>query len=96
MPHWIDIHQRALRGERFDMREDCWTRADGQKEWNQWAIHPWMDADGQVGGIVMFTEVITAQEAGGSGPAHQRGDESRRDGQGADRQGAGAYRTATS
>ena len=62
MPNWIDIHQRALRGERFDMREDCWVRADGHREWNQWAIHPWHDGTGKVGGIVMFTEVITARK----------------------------------
>jgi PAS domain S-box-containing protein len=62
MPHWIEVHQRALRGERFDIREDSWIRANGQKEWNQWAIHPWIDAGGKVGGIVMFTEVITARK----------------------------------
>jgi len=62
MPQWIDIHRRALRGERFDVREDSWTRADGTKEYNQWAIHPWMEASGKVGGIVMFTEVITARK----------------------------------
>jgi len=62
MPHWIDIHQRALRGERFDVREDSWVRADGRTEHSQWAIHPWMDASGQVGGIVMFTESITARK----------------------------------
>ena len=62
MPQWLDIHRRALRGERFDTREDSWTRADGTVEYNQWAIHPWMDATGQVGGIVMFTEVITARK----------------------------------
>lgn len=62
MPQWIDIHQRALRGERFDIREDCWVRADGHREWNEWAIHPWHDGTGKVGGVVMFTEVITARK----------------------------------
>src|SRR5690242_6620760 len=62
MPQWIDIHRRALRGERFDSREDSWTRTDGSKEYIQWAIHPWIDATGRVGGIVMFTEVITARK----------------------------------
>jgi PAS domain S-box-containing protein len=62
LPRWIDIHQRALRGERFDNREDSWTRADGSQEYSQWAIHPWLDATGRVGGIVLFTEVITARK----------------------------------
>ena len=62
MPRWLDIHQRALAGESFARREDSWLRANGQPEWNEWAIHPWIDADGRVGGIVMFTEVITARK----------------------------------
>ncbi|HUQ12047.1 MAG TPA: PAS domain S-box protein [Steroidobacteraceae bacterium] len=61
-PQFIDIHQRALRGERFDHREDSWSRADGQKIWSHWAIHPWRDVDGEVGGIVLFTEDITARK----------------------------------
>jgi PAS domain S-box-containing protein len=62
MPRWLSIHQRALSGESFARREDSWLRANGQPEWNEWAIHPWIDADGRVGGIVMFTEVITARK----------------------------------
>jgi PAS domain S-box-containing protein len=62
LPQWRDAHRRALRGEMFESREDSWTREDGRKEWIQWAIHPWKNADGEVGGIVMFTEVITARK----------------------------------
>ena len=62
VPRWVDIHQRALRGERFDMREDSWVRADGKTEWMQWAIHPWKDVTGEIGGIVMYTEIITARK----------------------------------
>jgi len=62
MPRWLDIHQRALKGESFARREDSWLRANGQPEWNEWAIHPWIDTDGRIGGIVMFTEVITARK----------------------------------
>lgn len=62
MPQWLDAHRRALRGERFESREDFWIRSDGRKEWIQWAIHPWKDASGEIGGIVMFTEVITARK----------------------------------
>lgn len=62
MPHWLDIHQRALQGENFDKREESWIRDDGRREWIEWAIHPWMDDSGKVGGIIMFTEVITARK----------------------------------
>jgi PAS domain S-box-containing protein len=59
---WLDIHQRALRGEVFELSEDSWTRADGSTEWHEWAIHPWHDADGEVGGIILFTESIAARK----------------------------------
>lgn len=61
MPQWLEAHRRALRGETFESREDSWIRADGRKEWIQWAIHPWKNGDGGIGGIVMFTEVITGR-----------------------------------
>ena len=62
MPAWLDIHRRALGGEIFDMQEDSWLREDGRQEWIEWTIHPWMAHDGQIGGIVMFTEVITGRK----------------------------------
>ncbi|EGF89576.1 sensory box protein [Asticcacaulis biprosthecium C19] len=62
MPHWVDIHRRALCGEVFDSREESWQRVDGEREWLNWAIHPWTGPDGDTGGIVMFTEVITPRK----------------------------------
>jgi PAS domain S-box-containing protein len=62
MPHWLDIHQRALRGEAFDGQEESWVRADGRTEWIKWGIHPWYDSQDRIGGIVMFTEVISARK----------------------------------
>ncbi|ESQ87736.1 hypothetical protein ABAC460_18860 [Asticcacaulis sp. AC460] len=62
MPHWLDVHSRALAGEVFDSREESWLRIDGEREWLNWAIHPWTGPDGDTGGIVMFTEVITPRK----------------------------------
>jgi PAS domain S-box-containing protein len=61
MPRWVEIHQRALRGEKFDMHEDCWVRANGRQEWHQWALHPWFEGD-EVQGLVLFTENITGRK----------------------------------
>lgn len=61
-PGWVDIHQRALGGEVFDMQESSWVRESGKREWIKWAVHPWIDNAGEVGGIVMFSEVITARK----------------------------------
>ncbi|QQG35800.1 MAG: CHASE domain-containing protein [Micavibrio aeruginosavorus] len=62
MPEWLDIHQRALRGEIISREEDHWIRANGRGEWVKWAIHPWMLSEDKIGGIVMFTEVITERK----------------------------------
>lgn len=59
---WRDIHQRCLRGEHASAAEDRFVRADGSTMWVRWEIHPWHDIDGQVGGIIIFTEVITARK----------------------------------
>lgn len=64
---WKEIHRRCLAGAVEKCEEDPFPRADGSCEWVRWEIHPWHDSDEGVGGIVMFTEVVTprkkAQEA---------------------------------
>lgn len=59
---WRAIHRRCLMGERAAADEDRFVRADGSVNWVRWEIHPWHDVDGSIGGIVMFTEVITARK----------------------------------
>ncbi len=56
---WKEIHQKCLKGaiERCD--EDYFIREDGRKEWLRWEIRPWHKSSGEVGGIIMLTEVIT-------------------------------------
>ncbi|HVO12240.1 MAG TPA: PAS domain S-box protein [Vicinamibacteria bacterium] len=59
---WRDVHQRALRGEVISAEEDPWPRADGSVEWTRWECRPWYESDGSVGGIVLYTEVITERK----------------------------------
>ncbi len=66
-PSWQDVHLRALQGEIISNPEDCWVREDGSRTFVRWAIHPWYEASGAVGGIVMVTdaidELVEAREA---------------------------------
>jgi rsbT co-antagonist protein RsbR len=59
---WRDIHQRSLEGavERSD--EDSFVREDGSVDYNRWECRPWYDIQGNIGGIITFTEVITERK----------------------------------
>ena len=58
---WKEIHRRALAGEVIRAEEDHYTRADGSEHWMRWEVRPWHNAEGAVGGILMFSEDITAR-----------------------------------
>jgi PAS domain S-box-containing protein len=64
---WREAHQSALQGEKLSQPEDIFQREDGQKFYLRWALHPWYEPDGAIGGIVMVTdridELVQAREA---------------------------------
>lgn len=53
------IHQRCLRGAVEKNEAEPFLRADGFLDWVRWEAHPWRDAQGEIGGIMLFSEVIT-------------------------------------
>ncbi|HCE56240.1 MAG TPA: hypothetical protein DER09_00230 [Prolixibacteraceae bacterium] len=58
---WKEIHRRCLAGETISKSNDPFPRADGKTDWVRWEIRPWYESDNQIGGIILFSEVITAQ-----------------------------------
>lgn len=62
---WKEVHQRGLRGEVVKSVEDRFERMDGSIQWLRWVVRPWYNADGGVGGIVIFAEDITERKASG-------------------------------
>ena len=56
---WKECHQRVLAGEVVKSEEDFFLRADGTTDWLRYEVRPWHNRTGEVGGVVMFTEVIT-------------------------------------
>jgi PAS domain S-box-containing protein len=59
---WKEVHRRALAGEVIGSEEDVFERADGSTDITRWECRPWYKHDGQTGGIVLYTEVITKRK----------------------------------
>lgn len=60
--HWRLAYKRALAGAVDFAEEEAFPRANGKVEWLQWEIRPWRKADRSIGGLVFFTQVITARK----------------------------------
>lgn len=60
--NWREISQRCLAGDIEKCDEEAFLRANGKIDWVKWEIHPWYEDSGEVGGIIMFTEVITTRK----------------------------------
>ncbi len=56
---WRDVHQRVLKGEVLGADLDSYPRDDGTVEWTRWECRPWCNSAGEIGGIIVYTEVIT-------------------------------------
>jgi PAS domain S-box-containing protein len=57
--NWKEIHRRCLAGETISESNDSFPRADGTIDWVRWEIRPWYEDEDQIGGIILFSEVIT-------------------------------------
>ncbi|MGH9496042.1 MAG: PAS domain S-box protein [Candidatus Sulfotelmatobacter sp.] len=59
---WKEAHQRGLAGEVLRGESDRIERSDGSEHWIRWETRPWYESNGEVGGIVIFTEDITERK----------------------------------
>lgn len=59
---WRDVHQRALAGEILSAEDDQYIRANGKVEYTRWECRPWYTEEGTIGGIIIYTEMITKQK----------------------------------
>lgn len=58
---WKDVHCRAMGGETVRADQDRFVRADGALQWLRWEVRPWKFESGEIGGIVVISEDITAR-----------------------------------
>ena len=59
---WKEKHQRGMAGLIEKCDEDLFIQADGSEVWLRWEIHPWYQSDGEVCGIMLFSENITQRK----------------------------------
>ncbi|MGE4288282.1 MAG: PAS domain S-box protein, partial [Salinivirgaceae bacterium] len=56
---WKKLHKKALNGSVEKRDEDPFKRADGSLDWIRWELRPWFTSGNTIGGIILFSEVIT-------------------------------------
>lgn len=60
--YWREVHRRALAGEALGAEDEPFERADGRTDYVRWQCRPWLEQEGSIGGIVLYTEVVTARK----------------------------------
>ncbi|WP_395736845.1 response regulator [Prosthecobacter sp.] len=55
---WKEIHQRCLAGATESSERDPFPREDHTLDWVKWECRPWYDAQENIGGILIFAEII--------------------------------------
>jgi len=60
--HWKKEHQRCFDGEVIEKDEEPFPRKDGSMDWVQRKLCPWRHRSNEIGGLIMFTEVITKKK----------------------------------
>jgi PAS domain S-box-containing protein len=56
---WKLAHKRCLAGATESREEDPFPRGDGTQDILRWVVQPWQKGSGEIGGVLMLTEVIT-------------------------------------
>jgi len=59
---WREVHRRCLAGAVEKSEEDFFPRMDGNADWVRWEIRPWYESPGEIGGVILFSEVITERK----------------------------------
>ena len=59
---WKEVLRRCLDGAIERRDEDRFERGDGTLQWIRWEVRPWLLTAGAIGGIIIFSEEITARK----------------------------------
>jgi PAS domain S-box-containing protein len=59
---WTEIHNRCLNGAVEKSNEDKFYHSDGRIDFIRWETLPWYESAGSIGGLLLLSEVITAEK----------------------------------
>ncbi|UQA58969.1 PAS domain-containing protein [Polyangium aurulentum] len=59
---WNEALRRCLAGETVGSEEDSQEREDGSVDWFRWKILPWRTREGEIGGVLIFSEDLTERK----------------------------------
>ncbi|MGM0578366.1 MAG: PAS domain S-box protein [Myxococcota bacterium] len=59
---WKELHRRCLDGEILERDEEWFRHPGGSDQCIRWALHPWREDDGTIGGVAIFSEVVTERK----------------------------------
>ncbi len=59
---WREIHRHCLAGHVERAEEDTFLHADGTQDWVRWELRPWYLDSGEIGGLILLSEIITARK----------------------------------
>ncbi|MFP4459842.1 MAG: PAS domain S-box protein [Candidatus Zixiibacteriota bacterium] len=59
---WRKVHKKALSGKIIKKDDDYFRRPDGTLTYTSWECRPWYDTNGNIAGIITYTEVITERK----------------------------------
>jgi PAS domain S-box-containing protein len=58
---WRDLHAQVIaHGVELRHEGDSYVDREGRTEWIRWSMAPWRRDDGEIGGLILYTEVVTA------------------------------------
>ncbi|MDD3171615.1 MAG: PAS domain S-box protein, partial [Bacilli bacterium] len=59
---WRDVHQLAMKGIVSKADDDPYYHDDGTIDWTRWECRPWYLDKGEIGGIVIYTELVNERK----------------------------------
>ncbi|MBI9050207.1 MAG: PAS domain S-box protein [Anaerolineaceae bacterium] len=60
--HIKETHKHCLAGAIESCEEDPFPRINGELDWIHWEMHPWYENEKDIGGVILFSEVITERK----------------------------------